>query len=332
MRTQNLIANSSSPYSFQGQEHDNEIKGEGNSVNYKYRMHDPRIGRFFAVDPLAAKYPHWTPYAFSGNQVIHMVELEGLEPAQNPVTDDTDSRAAKADVLSIASDCKRYESIENIASEGDELKGKQDCWEVEGTYEKPVSWRTFVTDTQKSSANKYNMWVHNSGAFTVDESNAGDFTNYETFVVNEILQNFINGTGPENYIFPTDGVISNAMKESPIVADALNAFNANPEGLNGKPVQYSFGASEFATNLLLNGGNPFNIAGLVGSGTITITSNEYGVYVEIFNITSLSSGAYLAKIPVIPFETPESYVRNSYETTPFGNISQTFSLYLPWNK
>jgi hypothetical protein len=27
-------------YSFQGQESDPEIKGEGNSVNFKYRMHD----------------------------------------------------------------------------------------------------------------------------------------------------------------------------------------------------------------------------------------------------------------------------------------------------
>ncbi|MEP0266068.1 RHS repeat-associated core domain-containing protein [Dokdonia sp.] len=68
-------------YGFQGQELDNEIKGEGNSLNYKYRMHDPRVGRFFAVDPLTSKYPHYTPYQFSGNKVIHMVELEGLEEA-----------------------------------------------------------------------------------------------------------------------------------------------------------------------------------------------------------------------------------------------------------
>ncbi|MEO9797817.1 MAG: RHS repeat-associated core domain-containing protein, partial [Crocinitomicaceae bacterium] len=66
-------------YGFQGQEMDDEIKGEGNSVNYKYRMHDPRIGRFFAVDPLAGKYPHNSPYAFSENRVIDGVELEGLE-------------------------------------------------------------------------------------------------------------------------------------------------------------------------------------------------------------------------------------------------------------
>jgi hypothetical protein len=58
---------------------DDEIKGEGNSVNYKYRMHDPRIGRFFAVDPLAAKYPYNSPYAFSENRVLDAVELEGLE-------------------------------------------------------------------------------------------------------------------------------------------------------------------------------------------------------------------------------------------------------------
>lgn len=66
-------------YGFQGQEKDDEIKGSGNSVNYKYRMHDPRVGRFFAVDPLASKYPHNSPYAFSENMVIHAIELEGLE-------------------------------------------------------------------------------------------------------------------------------------------------------------------------------------------------------------------------------------------------------------
>jgi RHS repeat-associated protein len=66
-------------YGFQGQEKDDEIKGEGNSLNYTFRMHDPRVGRFFAVDPLAAKYPHNSPYAFSENRVIDAVELEGLE-------------------------------------------------------------------------------------------------------------------------------------------------------------------------------------------------------------------------------------------------------------
>jgi RHS repeat-associated protein len=70
---------SSSTYGFQGQERDNEWKGEGNSYNYKYRVHDPRIGKFLSIDPLAPDYPHNSPYAFSENRVIDGVELEGLE-------------------------------------------------------------------------------------------------------------------------------------------------------------------------------------------------------------------------------------------------------------
>ena len=66
-------------YGFQGQEKDDEIKGEGNSLNYTFRMHDPRVGRFFAVDPLFKEYPWNSPYAFSENMVIHATELEGLE-------------------------------------------------------------------------------------------------------------------------------------------------------------------------------------------------------------------------------------------------------------
>jgi len=48
-------------------------------------MHDPRIGRFFSVDPLAAKYPQNSPYAFSENMVIHMFDLEGLESTAPPI-------------------------------------------------------------------------------------------------------------------------------------------------------------------------------------------------------------------------------------------------------
>ena len=66
-------------FGYQNQEKDDEIKGEGNSVNYTFRMHDPRLGRFFAVDPLTAKYSYNSPYSFSENKVIAWGELEGRE-------------------------------------------------------------------------------------------------------------------------------------------------------------------------------------------------------------------------------------------------------------
>jgi RHS repeat-associated protein len=70
-------------FGFQGQEKDDEVHGAtGTSLAFEYRMHDPRVGRFLSIDPLTAKYPYNSPYAFSENKVIEFIELEGLETAQ----------------------------------------------------------------------------------------------------------------------------------------------------------------------------------------------------------------------------------------------------------
>lgn len=66
----------------------NQIKDlELNTVHFKYREYGPGDGVFTTIDPLWAKYPYWSPYAFSGNRVVDAVELEGLEPSGiNPQT------------------------------------------------------------------------------------------------------------------------------------------------------------------------------------------------------------------------------------------------------
>ncbi len=64
-------------YGFQGQELDNEIKGEGNSYDFGARMLDPRVGRWFARDPLEKKYPYITPYSFAGNSPLQIIDVGG---------------------------------------------------------------------------------------------------------------------------------------------------------------------------------------------------------------------------------------------------------------
>jgi hypothetical protein len=71
----------SSRYNHQGQESDPEIYGEGKSYAYKYRMSDPRLVRMWSIDPMSAKYPYYSPYAYSGNRLIDAIEQEGLQPA-----------------------------------------------------------------------------------------------------------------------------------------------------------------------------------------------------------------------------------------------------------
>lgn len=62
---------------FQTQEHFDQLGL--NLINFKWRNHDPAIGRFFNVDPISIKFPDNSVYAFSENRVIDAFELEGLE-------------------------------------------------------------------------------------------------------------------------------------------------------------------------------------------------------------------------------------------------------------
>lgn len=58
---------------------DQEYEEETGWVKFKWRNHQPEIGRFFNVDPLAEDYYYNSPYAFSENKVVAHIELEGLE-------------------------------------------------------------------------------------------------------------------------------------------------------------------------------------------------------------------------------------------------------------
>src|SRR4030095_11534463 len=62
---------------FQGQEYNGNLGI--NIYEFKYRMDDPQIGRFWQIDPLANKYVYNSTYAFSENKVTGHIELEGLE-------------------------------------------------------------------------------------------------------------------------------------------------------------------------------------------------------------------------------------------------------------
>jgi|GEM_PF-6320316 len=66
-------------FGFNGKENDNEVKGIGNSLEFKYRIYDSRLGRFLSVDPLAPEYPWNSTYAFAENDVIRAMDLEGAE-------------------------------------------------------------------------------------------------------------------------------------------------------------------------------------------------------------------------------------------------------------
>jgi hypothetical protein len=124
------------------------------------------------MDPLAAKYPYWTPYAFSGNRVIDMIELEGLEPTTPPTNNGPDVSAPNQSG-------PRKGQITNWAG----IDGR---WqEVGGTVEiirdkKPSRWDNFVAtmwrwdhNLKGNEPDNYNRIYHEWGGLMFLKSGEG---------------------------------------------------------------------------------------------------------------------------------------------------------------
>jgi len=67
-------------YGFQGQEMDNEVKGEGNSYTAQFWQYDPRVARRWNVDPVVKQ--HESPYAAFANNPIWFVDPSGADSAK----------------------------------------------------------------------------------------------------------------------------------------------------------------------------------------------------------------------------------------------------------
>jgi len=67
-------------FTFNGQEQDDEVKGNGNSLDFGARIYDPRLARFLSLDPLTRTYPYSSPYIFSNNNPIRFVDHLGKNP------------------------------------------------------------------------------------------------------------------------------------------------------------------------------------------------------------------------------------------------------------
>ena len=64
-------------YGFNGKENDNEVKGNGNSLDFGARIYDPRIGRLLSIDPLFGAFPSLSPYSFANNNPLFFLDISG---------------------------------------------------------------------------------------------------------------------------------------------------------------------------------------------------------------------------------------------------------------
>jgi len=310
-------------YGFNGKEKDDEVKGSGNQYDYGFRIYDPRLGRFLYVDPLTKKYPYWTPYQFAGNMPIKYIDLDGLEPANNPKDPaNQNGRNPTETINSIYEESggqKNYEKNFTNYNKG--------SYDGTATTTAGISDKTGYTSDSKGGADKGNLWVNNTGVFKAD-----DYQNFDTRdFSNYLLGNMINGTGPENIEFPLNGTVSNYMKGAGIVNDAMGSWYS----LNKGRSSLVGGEAEFSGNKHMPGAaifkGIFHPESFVGSATVIITPiNSKEVMVQIFNVKSLTSSDLFK----MPWNTPTSVVRypskpSSSGANNYGNNSQLYQFTMP---
>jgi RHS repeat-associated protein len=70
-------SSSSYKHGFNGMEKDDEVKGEGNSLDFGARIYDSRLGRFLSTDPLFKDFASFSPYVFAQNNPIALIDKNG---------------------------------------------------------------------------------------------------------------------------------------------------------------------------------------------------------------------------------------------------------------
>jgi RHS repeat-associated protein len=73
-------------YGFNGKENDNELKRDGNSLDFGARIYDSRLGIFLSTDPREEEYPNQSPYVFAANNPIYLIDVNGEGPGVPPGT------------------------------------------------------------------------------------------------------------------------------------------------------------------------------------------------------------------------------------------------------
>ena len=279
-------------YFFNGQEADNEVFGEVALHAFEFRMHDARLGRFWSVDPLAAKYPWNSTYVFAENSPIGYLELEGLEKIQFGKVSINFTNLNKDQVRATLSKYYDFHHGNIKAKEVMQTDNDNEYWKVSDmsdSYMRSIGTRIVKFNMDKSTTLSDNVRM-NVGQFITrygdleghnDGSNSGRITR-EDLIVGFAIVSAMTGIGA---MVETGFSILGTLSIMNSIDDIVGIFT------NG---QESFSQNCFSSNK-----NGVNIAktvmsaGSAGKGAIKIKNNvSNGNYFGIMSMTMdmLSTG------------------------------------------
>ena len=101
-------------YGFNGQEHSDEIRGDGNSYTAEFWEYDPRTGRRWNVDPVFKDYE--SPYVVMGNNPIWNIDPDGADTTKTSELAGQDLTAAAKTASSMVAKLLKEKHLNTVTS------------------------------------------------------------------------------------------------------------------------------------------------------------------------------------------------------------------------
>jgi hypothetical protein len=192
------------------------------------------LGRFFAVDPLASKYPHNGPYNFSENRVIDGIELEGLE-----VFIGTETKGTGHVFLAVVTKGEltiytygRYGEVTGIGTTGEGVlitKTGKDAWEYLNTEVKRMDAKMYeITDVGVEGLMQRMKWADKKG--TTPKDWKSDSKNEKGSTIDTYGLTSSNCTTHSMGWLISEG--TKAFEQTDLFGDEYNEWFVLPESLN----------------------------------------------------------------------------------------------------
>ena len=174
--------------------------------DYGARHYDPCLMRFTTMDPMCEKYYNISPYAYCGNNPVNAVDPSGMDWYQNE----------ENQYYTWFSGNEKHQGYTHIGKKGTLLG------EFEGHINQ-ILINVFGKDGMYSEGFTMDIVDNNKGALLGKDKNNQN-----------LLDEFVNGTGPEFSVFLSDHPYTQSMKSAKDVLKAQNSIKTNKTDIPGQ--------------------------------------------------------------------------------------------------
>ena len=282
-------------FKYNGKElQDDDVNGNKlNLYDYGARMYDPALGRFHSVDPLAHKRSWVSPYNFVQNNPISRVDPTGALDGE-------------------------FEEV--VKEDGTKTKTKiSDLGDAEGIDFTHIKGGAHDGQTRiESQTTGHEVYMKSS-------KNIEGFTKRDGGINwNTIYDEFLSGTGPDNSLISTPGMLQDIM-QSPQFADAFQTYLDA-----GAPEKMGFNPSFGISGIVAAGDNM--TAQMIGKSSYSFYNVGDKLVITIMDSKSVMSYSLNPFVKILPESWVNEYRSSSSEPVPQGTTRQTYLMMLDIKK